>query len=273
MFELIAVAVALVGSAAAGLWDLRTTNVPEIIVFPMAALGILIHAAESFLSGTYAPIVISLQVGIAFTLFGILMYYLGAWGDGDSALFAAIGFLLPSAPSFAAFTIFPFPVTFFVNLFLIGAVYSIIYSIALVLRSKKLKKKVTREIRSDIKFLPIFIVPAALLVYLLPHALTVALAVLIVLLFPLYRVSRAIEKGLKKRISTKKLREGDMVAQNIPFLKISKRKIRGLTKREVRAIRRKMKYIYVREGVRYTIVFFLALSLTLFYGDVVLLLL
>ena len=273
MFELAAVAVALLGSAAAGYWDLRTSEVPDILVLPMAALGILIHAAESYVTGSYVPIVSCLQVGIAFTLFGIVMYYMGAWGGADGALLAAFGFLLPSAPSFAAFTIFPFPLTLFINVFVIGALYSVIYLVALVYRSAKMRKKVSKEIRNDIRFLPIFIVPAALLVYMLPHAITVALAALIVLLFPLYRVSRAVEQSLVRKISTRKLREGDMVNQNIPFLKISRRQLRGLTKKEVRAIRKRMKYVMVREGIRYSLTFFLALAFTLCYGDAVLLLL
>ena len=68
------------------------------------------------------------------------------------------------------------------------------------------------------------------------------------------------------KISSKKLQEGDMIAQDIPKLKILKRQIRGLTKDEIKKIRRIKKYILIRDGIRYGPVFFLALLATILYG-------
>ncbi|MEM5804278.1 MAG: prepilin peptidase [Candidatus Aenigmatarchaeota archaeon] len=267
MFELIAVATALIGSLAVGSWDLKTSNVPGKIVFPMLAAGVLLHAAESLLSGSYAPIVLCLEVGVAYSLFSIMMYYLGAWGDGDSALFAAVGFLVPAAPSFAAATVFPFALTYFMNVFIIGAAYSIAYSAALVLKSRKLRAGVAKAIRADARFYPILLVPAIAACFFLPLPAVFLLAALIVALPPLYRISCAVEKGLQRRISTRELRADDIVGQDIPFLGIKKRFIRGLTKKEVAIIRRRMKYVLVRDGIRYTMVFFIALAFTLVVGD------
>jgi len=267
MFELIALVVALVGSLAVGLWDLKTSNVPGKIVFPMLALGIILHAASSFFSGSYVPFVISLEIGIAFSLFGIMMYYLGAWGDGDSALFAAMGFLVPRAFDFAAATFLPFAFSYFINVFIIGAFYTIAYSTVLVFRNAKLKNSVVKDIRKDAKFYPFLLAIPLAVYYFFPIKAAAFLAVLIAIMLPLYRVSRVIEKGLSRRISTRDLREDDIVGQNISFLNISKRYIRGLTKAEVRVIRRKMKFVLVKDGIRYTLVFFLALAFTLAFGD------
>lgn len=218
MFELLYVAIALIGSTICGLWDLKTSDIPDKVCWLMISLGIGLHGLESYLLGTSAPIISSFAVGMIFLAFGIFMYYTGQWGGGDGELLTAIGFVLPTA---SVLTFFPFPVTFFFNLIFVGAFYSVIYVLFLM--------KMPGVRRKGFEF---------------------------------YRY-----------ISTKKLKEGDVIGEDIPRLKMYKKKIRGLTKQEVLKIRKIKKNVIIREGVRYGPAFPLALAVTLYFGDLILLLL
>jgi hypothetical protein len=70
------------------------------------------------------------------------------------------------------------------------------------------------------------------------------------------------------RIPTSKLKVDDMIGEDIPKLGIYKRFIRGLKKEEVKKIKRMKKYVTIREGIRYGMVFPITLILTLFFGDI-----
>lgn len=218
MFEVVYVAIALIGSVICGLWDLKTSDIPDKICWLMISLGIGLHGLESYLLGSSVPIISSVATGTIFLMFGIIMYYTGQWGGGDGELLTAIGFVLPTAP---IATIFPFPATFFFNLIFIGAAYSVIYTIFMI-KSPNIKRK-----------------------------------------------------GLEfyRDVPVNKLKEGDVIGEDIPRLKIYKKKIRGLTKHEVLKIRKIKKNVIVREGIRYGPAFPLALMFTLYFGDLILFLL
>ncbi len=134
MFETIYLLVAILGSSLAGLFDLvwTRTNVPDNLVYGFIGSGIVLHIIESFYISSFNPIILSLQVGGLFLIFGLFMYYTGNCGAADTGILAGIGFTLPTAitPAF-----FPFALSYFINLTIIGAVYSIIY--VLYLMNKK----------------------------------------------------------------------------------------------------------------------------------------
>jgi hypothetical protein len=68
-----------------------------------------------------------------------------------------------------------------------------------------------------------------------------------------------------------KLKFDDMLGEDIPRLRLYKKHLKGLTKDQVSKIKKMKKYVLIKEGVRYGIVFPLALLFTLFFGDFILL--
>jgi hypothetical protein len=80
----------------------------------------------------------------------------------------------------------------------------------------------------------------------------------------------SIRKGFYKKIPVSKLKIDDMIGEDIPKLKIYKKFIRGLTKKEVQKIKKMKKYVIIREGIRFTPVFFISLIITLLFGDILL---
>jgi len=271
MFELLRLFIALVGSAIAGLWDLKTTDIPDKVAVAMIVSGIALHIIEGLLTGNYLNLLYSLGFGGLFLLFGLLMYYSGQWGGGDGEMLVAMVVLMPVYP---VATLFPFAITFFINMIFVGAIYSIIYSIILTYNNPKVVKTFFKNINTRFSRISILLLALLSVVTFFYFNRIVFLTSLTLLgLFVFQRFAKAIESGFYKTIPVSKLKVDDMIGEDIPRLKIYKRLLRGLTEEEVKMIKKFKKTVVVREGVRYGPVFFLTLVFTLLFGDFVLLIL
>ncbi len=275
MFESVALATALIGSSLAAAWDLRTTEIPDQIPHAMIVAALLLYALQSYTQWSYLPILYSLIAGLSLLGFGFLMYYLGQWGGGDAKILAAIGFLLPLQHS-STRLLFPFPLSYLINVFLVGAVYMLGYAAVLAAKNKRILTAFKSDIKASssvfivgsfalfglflavnfylanyfhIHFGPMLFVNA-----LLPSVATVAL-------FLVWKFAKAVENvGFKKRIPVSKLRVGDVLLKSKLW--------EGITEKELRAIRRSKKsHVWIKEGVRFAPAFPLALLFTLYLGD------
>jgi prepilin signal peptidase PulO-like enzyme (type II secretory pathway) len=269
MFELIRLAIALGGSAAAGLWDLKTSEIPDSVCIAMIALGLSLFGLEGMLTGNWSGLIMSLVVGGAFLTFGLLMYFGGQWGGGDGELLVAIGVLLPAWP-LTQISIFPMPLALFINLFFVGAIYAIFYALWLTAGNKKIRKQFFIKLRASMRAIIIAALgAAAIAVFVLWSFYALLLLVLAAALPPLYILLKTVEAGFYRRINTARLKPGDMIGQDIPELRINCRCIRGLTAAEIKQIRKLRRYVTIREGVRFGPVFPIALVVTLVLGDLI----
>ncbi|MEM5778714.1 MAG: prepilin peptidase [Candidatus Aenigmatarchaeota archaeon] len=266
MFELLLIAITLIGSFAAGIYDLKTSNIPDTLCILMIIFGLAIHSFNSFLTGDFSILTSSLLFGGLFLAFGLLMYYTGQWGGGDGELLVTIGVLLPKLSIVK--TYFPFAISFFINSFFIGAFYSIIYALILSYKIPFIPKKFFNSIN---KPLVIFSLISLSILSLISFFYLKILSIFFFLIFVLIiflNFSKTIENGFYKKIPVSKLKVDDMLGEDIPKLKIYKRFIRGLTKEEVKKIKKIKKYVIIREGIRYGLVFPLTLIFTLLFGDI-----
>lgn len=150
MLEFIPFAIALIGSSIAAAWDLKTTEIPDEISYIMIAAALLIYGMQSLLAWDYWPLLSSCIVGLSFLGFGFVMYYFGQWGGGDAKVLAAIGFLLPTAPAFLKFTFFfPFPISYIINVFLVGAAYMLAYAVAIAAMNEKVMHEFKRDVKAS----------------------------------------------------------------------------------------------------------------------------
>lgn len=261
MFELLLIIIALVGSTVCGLWDLKTSNIPDTVAISMIILAIGLHIAQGFITGDFTLLMNSFFYGGLFLFFGLLMYYGGQWGGGDGELLVAIGFLVPTLA-----------LSFFINLFLVGAVYSVFYSTILMTKNPIISKKFFLSIKGSMK--PIlgvlfFAVVFSILLYRITPILS-TLPLFLFFLFILYIFAKVIEReGFTRRIRSKDLKPDDMIGEDIKKLKVYKKLIRGLTKEEVKNIQKYKKYVFIKDGVRFGLVFPLTLAITLLYGNLV----
>lgn len=280
MVENILLAIALVGSSLAAAWDLRTTEIPDKIPSIMVIIAFIIHITKAFLTWSYLSFISSVIVGLGFFGFGFLMYYLGQWGGGDAKLLGAIGFLLPDSKSLNLHLFFPLPLSYMVNVFLIGAIYMLLYAAVLAMRNRKIIKEFKKDIKASSRFIIVSSAALFLAFVLIGFYFTnfylgntnvkliltnsIPPLLLTISFFIIWKFARIVENvGFKKRVSVHELKVGDVL--------LSSRLWEGITEKELRAIRKsEKKYVWIKEGVRFAPTFPLALLATVLFGDTLL---
>ncbi len=277
----IQIIIALVALAYAGLYDLKTTDIPDISPYTMAIAGVIINGIHSYVTGNYSYILWSLGLGLGFFGFGFLLYYTKQWGGGDAKLLSGLGFILPTAPV-QLNSLVPYPLVLLMNIFLVGAVYSIFYALVASLRTPGFVSTLVDDIKSNKGRMSIFfviIVSAMFLfsvlmafftnkIHLLSEVLLMQSFLIpgIIFLLILWRFIKIVDTQVfKKEISTKDLKEGDVLVDDV---KVGKKKLKaglieGLTKEQVKLIKKHHKKIRVLDAIRFGPVFFLALVVTL----------
>jgi len=218
----------------AGVYDLKTSDVFEEIPAIMISVGLFYWYIISLIYKEPFYIVNSISVGLFFLFFGLLLFKLGFWGDGDAWILGGIGFLLP-------FYNHPFyPFLFILLVFIVGGIYSLIYIIVYGLLNKKVRVSFVLEFKKYKNICLGFLILCMLISIFIPIAIFFGF-------FPIiYLYSKIIEKSMKKRIRTDKLKEGDVLVG---------REIVGLTKEEIEKLKREKRFVEVQEGVRFTMVF------------------
>ncbi|MBI2545050.1 MAG: prepilin peptidase [Candidatus Aenigmarchaeota archaeon] len=272
---------AFIGTTIAAIWDLKTTEVPDQLPALMIVIALLFYGYQSFSAASIQPILDSIIIGAVFSAFGLLMYFTGQWGGADSFILAAVGFLLPSVPLGFARTVFIFPLSYFVNLFIVGAVYMIGYAVLFSIGQEKVQQGFLKEMKGTVKSKSILLLVIAFLLsaglsysvlsynglFDLSRVLYTSLSFTIglVVLFVVWRFAKSVELyGFNRRIPISKLRIGDMLA--------SEKKLVGVTEKEIKSLKRSSKkYVDIKLGVPFAVAFPLALIATLYFGDLVLL--
>lgn len=289
MLEYLLFAVALVGAAAGGWIDLKTTEVPDSVPLGMAVAGLVIHAFQAYSTGTLFPLYSAAAVSLGYLAFGYILYYTGQWGEADVLLLGAVGFVLPTAPQFfsgtaAALPWTIYPLIFLLNTFIVGGVYSILYAFAVALGSGKVKKAfyedITKNRQTIIRIALFAIFGVALMSLYFGSATTYPASFFLIQaaiilpafagLYLIYRFAIIVDKhAFRKKIPASQLREGDVLAESIRAggLNLSGKLFVGLEKSDVKKIQKVKKSVLIKEGIRYGPTFFLALLATWLFGN------
>ncbi|MBI2674830.1 MAG: prepilin peptidase [Candidatus Aenigmarchaeota archaeon] len=275
MIEWLLLAIGIAGFGVAGYLDLKTTEFPDWIPYAMIGLALLIRGAYSAQAGDMSFLYNSIAYGTVFLGFGLSLYYLKQWGDGDAWLLGSLGFLFPDSAAFPflnSASILPFPLVLILNFFLVSFLYVITYSIILGIKENALASFAVhlRGQAKTIVFVFLFfcalaasgalylsgvLSPAAGMAYILFPLPFLAAGMIVFVIYGQY-----IEKNLlRKRVATKDLRLGDVPADG---------KWKVMTKWELARIRKAKKYVWVKEGVRFAPVFLLTLLFILVFGSV-----
>lgn len=276
----IPLATAFIGTTIAAIWDLKTTEVPDQLPYVMIAIALLFYGYQSIVEVSFWPVLNSLIYGLGLLGFGVFMYYIGQWGGADALILSAIGFLLPVIPQGFTLTFFSFPVSYLVNVFIVGSVYMLAYAFIFALVNRKVFSGFINDIKASGNILVIGIVGLFILFYVAGlninkilygsvdflRAFYTSLYPLfaVAVLYVVWRFAKAVENyGFKKRIPISKLKVGDMLLQE--------RKLIGATKEQIKKMKKSGKrYVDIKEGVRFALAFPLALLVTIFYGDLIL---
>jgi Flp pilus assembly protein protease CpaA len=208
--------------AAASYTDIRTREVPDWLSYGAVAAGLGLRLVWSASAATWQPFMEGLVGFAAFFLVALALFYLGQWGGGDSKLLMGVGAILGVQPFPAAIVHGPL-LAFLTNLLLVGALYGLLWSIALaamhwpkVRRQLAAKRKGQRILR--IAWL-VALAAAAAAALTAPPILRVPLAGLALMLF-LVGVAivfvKAVENTCMLRwVSPTVLTEGDWIAKDV----------------------------------------------------------
>ncbi len=257
MIEIIILAVVL--TTIAGLWDLKTTEVPDHLLYAMISIGIIYWVGNWILTGDLTSLAVSLTVGTLLLALGIVMYRKGQWGGADAWILAAIGYMIP----FYNGEVFIVP--YLLNFVIVSIIYSVAYAAIIGLINRGVFRYVYKDLRSKWKITAG--IPAVLMVLVFITAierpfftaLIFNLFVLFTLLILFWRYAVVLEaRVFKKRVPTSKLKIGDV---------LEKGNWVGLTAKQVKQLRSRKRYVVIKDGMRFVPVFAIALVLTLLFGN------
>jgi len=266
MFEFYAFLIALAGTLIASYYDLKTTEIPDLLPILMIVSGITLNSLDFLLTKNQENLFLSLTNGIVFSAIGFSMYFAGQWGAGDAFLLTAIGFLIPK--NFLIQNDFPFLFTYLTNLFFLGSLYMIVYSFFYAIRNKKVIKTFKSQIKKFswivvvLSFL--FILLSSLLSFILfgeivPRLILLACSTTLLLTI-LWIFSKSVENSFIKRIPVSKLKVGDVLLES--------KRWDGITEKEIKEIKKSgRRYVYIKSGICFAPAFPLALVFTMFYGN------
>ena len=229
-----------------------------------------------------------------FLTFGIFvvitnfMYYGKMSGGADVKILLALSVVFSTSPVFLNFNyhlfspmlgVLPkvFLFDFFVNSIFVGLIFGILFSLFMVIRNvNDFSKKFKELFKKYLLFVIILVVLGiALLVFSIFHKFLIVFGILF-LVIPLLilLVFSVQESSMKKLKSWKELTEGDWLVKSI---KIGKKVIEpsadGLTEKDILLIKKSGKKVLVLDGMPFVPVFFIALIISLIWGNLLFLLL
>jgi Flp pilus assembly protein protease CpaA len=266
MIDLI-IFLALGGSVVAGLWDLKTTEVPDQLPYAMIGVGIIYWIFNWQTTGNFQPLMISIVSGTALLAVGLIMYRFGQWGGADAWILAAIAYMIP------VYNGELFLIPYLMNFMFVTIAYVAIYAIIVGIKNRKeVLGFMSKDITSKRTSIFVFGLPLALSIFIL--AVTIynprfsglyflGPAVFFMMIF--WRYAKAVEnKVFKRKIKTSELRAGDV---------LQKGKWIGLTAKELIKLRRQKKFVEIKDGVRFVPVFAITIAVTIVFGNLFLFLL
>jgi hypothetical protein len=284
--DFIIISLALIYLIIATISDIKTQEIPDSLNFSFVFIGLFVNALRTFTSNDNSYLLYSLLTFGAFFIVGRLMYYSKQWGGGDAKLLAGMGALVPLYPMFTnglswAKTTNYFGLDFFINLILVGAIYTIIYAIYLSIKNRKkfienfkeiyLTKK-TKKFEKIIWVLVILINAVGIFILKTNAERTLLLSIsLLLLLFNYLLVfTKAVEKTtMYKTISTQKLREGDCITSRLKSDDkiVYTPSVHGVKKSQIELIQKHFKEVHIKEGISFAPTFLIAFLVTILKGN------
>lgn len=288
MYNLLSFAIALIGTSAAAYQDIKTTEVSDLVSIFLAGSGILIHFLEAFSTNNWSVLYSSVSSGTILLLLGGLMYFTGMWGGADVLLIGSVGYLVPVPPE-AFYPVlsefWPFYVTLVFNLFILGGIYSLVYSFYLSYRRQEIFQDFWQEIEDKRRSLVIKSGLFSLTVFSLSFFLlsrvpgtvfnqVLLKSIIFSLIYPffslLFRFLKSVEGNMHQEISVDDLEEGDVLAENIEgedsFLP---EKIRGLMEEEVNKLEESdRERVVIKRGLVFVPIFPLTIVISCSFGDI-----
>jgi len=269
----------------ASITDIKTREVPDWLSYSLIITAFAIKGIHSILSKDPSYFLYGLLGFGIFFLIGNLMYYTKQWGGGDAKLLMGMGIILITYPEtlikyFNPSLKVPFLLSLIINIFIVGALYSIILSIIFAIKNKKEFKekfKITFNL-PKIKLMRIVVPLTSLILIILTLIIVkdniikltlMSLFVFAVLILYLLIFIKAVEKTcMFKKIKVKNLREGDWITKEIK--NIYSPKSLGVTNKQIELIQKtNIKEVIVKDGLPFVPPILIGTIISLIFGNLI----
>ena len=267
MIEIIfLISMALIFLSFAVFADLKYRIVPNWLNF---SLIIFILAFRFFYSFFNSDFDFFLQGIIGFGIFftiGNGLYYGRMVAGGDAKLMMAIGMILPFSDSFIVNL--QYFLMFLVLFLFSGAAYGIIASgILFAGNFREACKEALKQLRKNKNLFYLAAIIGIAIMFGFRDGILFYLGIIVFLLPFLYIFAKSVdEKCLVKKMKTKELGEGEWLYGDMKVgKKIIKATWEGLTKEELKILRKKFKEIKIRQGIPFTPAFLISFILFVWF--------
>ena len=268
MYEIIfLIVLALIWIIFASIQDLRKREVANWLSFSLIIFALSIRFFYSFFLENFNFFYQGL-IGLGiFFIIGNLLYYGRMFAGGDAKLMIALGTIIPFSLDFLVnIRIF---ILFFLIFLFIGAFYGLICSGFLTLRNfKEIKKEFSKRLNKDNKII-LFVMFLGIILIILGfiEELFFPFGILVFIIPYFYLYAKSIDEVcMIKKIKTNDLMEGDWLYRD---LKVGKKLIKadwdGLTKEQIKEIKKRYKEIKIRQGIPFVPVFLISFLFLIYF--------
>lgn len=246
-FDIAKIVIAKIFFTKASIDDIKTTEIKDIEVYFFIGLLSILNIFQIFyykdLNLLYT-LAINLLV---FGFFGFFLYFSGQWGMGDAFLLLSIGLLNIFKNLFEI-------LSWLLTTFSVGIVFIFLFSATFSFISEKI---FSFSIYSRFSFIFATFSLLYSLLFIFNSNFIVSLIFFLIFLYSSIPFLNDIKNSMIKKIPIGKLKEGDVLVEFKVW--------RGITKEEIEELKKKkIKYVYVKEGVRYAPTFLFVLILIIF---------
>ena len=260
----------MVWSILAVVQDFRMKEVANWLNFSLIAFGLAYRSFYAFGIGDKMFLISGLAGFGVFFLLAHLFYYGRVFAGGDAKLLMGFGVILPYRDFFEFLYV---GAVFVFVLFFVGSIWSLLYSIFIVRRDwKKFKREFKKVFVESKGLFLIFLVVMILTLLVLDFVLWIMFIGFLVLIVLLYLYVKSLDVCMLVRKDAGDLQEGDWLEQDVKIgKKVIKKSVHGLSKDEIRFLRKYGKKVLIKDGIPFTIAFLLAFVvigyLLLVFGD------
>ncbi|MFH0876499.1 MAG: A24 family peptidase [archaeon] len=264
--------------------DLQKREVADWVNYSLIICGIAVNLIFSVHYWDYSYILNSI-LGLLLSLaIGLVMFYTGQWGGGDSKMLIGLG-----AAIGLTFSLNSFLAKFYINILFAGAFYGLFWLIILAALNFKMIFSKIKQLYLDKKFrilrisMLIFFCVFAIALFLIPesiifHDSKLVLFFMVVFLYLmqyLWILAKAVEEVcMIKEIPVEKLTEGDWIVNDVVIGKkrICGPKDLGIESTQINALMKlkaqgKIKSVTVKNGIPFVPSFLLAFVYTYFFNN------
>jgi len=258
------IVLALIFIVFATVQDLKMREVANWLNFSLIIFALGFRFFWSLFSENAAGFAFFYQGLIGFGIFlilGNLLYYGRMFAGGDAKLMISMGAILPFSESFLInLKIF---ILFFVLFLFLGAGYGLLWSVTLAIRHfKEFRKEFSKLARSNRKFVySVMFFGLVLMLFGFIEGFLFFMGFFIFILPYFYLFAKSVDNScMSNEIPVGKLREGDWLFENLKIGggKVIRKNWAGLTKNQIKMIKKKFKKIKIKQGIPFVPVFLIS---------------